>query len=74
VTAASFMAYLRDQTRKRHPASLETDPQVEMYDGKVRVFDGRGESCYLPPRPLVLRAIATQLELCADEIERRGFE
>lgn len=50
------------------------DPIVELYDDRVRVLDQRGESCVLPPNPRQLRAVAQQLQMIADEIERRRFE
>jgi len=76
VTGEAFAKYLAHQTRSRHAASIpDSDPWVEFYDGVVRIFDQRGESCSLrSPLPRQLRALATMLELCADEIERRRFE
>jgi len=50
------------------------DPDVEFYDGIVRVRDQVGESCVLPHDPRQLRAVAQQLQMIADEIERRRFE
>lgn len=76
MTAEAFMRYLTDHTRAMSPGWIEhSDPAVEMYDGAVRILDQRGESCSLrQPLPRQLRALALQLQLCADEIERRAFE
>lgn len=76
MNAQAFMRYLAERTQAEQPAWLpHDDPSVEMYDGAVRIFDQRGESCNLrSPLPRQLRALAFQLSLCADEIERRGFE
>ena len=64
----------------------EDDPVVEMFDGVVRIHDQRGGELRLPTdlaperydrrsHPTrVLRALAQQLMLCADEIERRAYE
>lgn len=73
MTDPAFAAYLRHHA---HPAWCpDSDPSVEMHDGTVRIFDQRGESCSLKqPFPRQLRALAKMLEMCADEIERRGFE
>lgn len=75
--AQDFARYLRDKTQAEHASYLHgQDPAVEMFDGTVRVLDQRGESCSLKhPWPRQLRALATMLQLCADEIERRtGYE
>lgn len=76
MTARQFMRYLVQMTRDAEPAWIEgSDPAVEMYDGAVRIIDQRGESCSLKhPMPRQLRALAYQLTLCAQEIERRHFE
>lgn len=76
MTPQAFMQYLTERTRAAEPAYIDgSDPAVEMWDGTVRIFDQRGESCSLKhPLPRQLRALALQLQLCADEIERRGFE
>ena len=72
----AFNRYLIQRTRDEHVSWLpENDPTVEFYDGTVRVHDQRGESCSLKaPMPRQLRALATQLLLVADEIERRAHE
>jgi hypothetical protein len=71
-----FMRYLRERTLQRHPSYLQLiDPEVEICDGKVRILDQRGGEIKLHDHPVrVLRQLATQLSLCADEIERRSFE
>lgn len=76
MNARAFARYLHDVTRNAHPAHIaDEDPTVEFYDGTVRIFDQRGESCSLKrPFPRQLRALATMLELVAAEIERRGYE
>jgi hypothetical protein len=76
MTVAAFMRYLRARVRARHAAHIQgEDPEVELYDGIVRIFDQRGESMSMRgPLPRQLRALATMLELCADEIERRACE
>lgn len=76
MTGPAFMQYLIAQTKSAHGTWLEeSDPAVELYDGIVRVYDQRGESMSMRrPFPRQLRALATQLQLCADELERRGFE
>ncbi len=76
MTGPAFMRYLIAQTKRLDPTWIHnSDPAVELYDGHVRVFDQRGESMTLR-RPIAcqLRALATQLQLCADELERRGYE
>lgn len=71
----AFNRWLEHETKRQSPAHAEYDPSVEMYDGAVRVFDQLGESCSLKlPLPRQLRQLALQLTLCAEEIERRGFE
>lgn len=72
----AFARYLAQATRSAHASYIPgEDPAVEFYDGTVRIFDQRGESCSLKsPWPRQLRALATQLELVAAEIERRYFE
>lgn len=75
MTPEAFHKYLRAQIQRRHAAYIpDSDPAVEYYDGVVRVFDQRGESCSLRPYPRHLRQLATMLELVADEMERRGYE
>lgn len=76
MTGPAFMRYLRERTCEEHASWLPSiDPAVEMYDGIVRIHDQRGESIRLPGvMPRQLRAIATQLLLCADEIQRRSHE
>lgn len=70
------MRYLVEQTKLQHVSWLHgDDPEVEFYDGIARIHNQRGESCTLKaPLPRQLRALATQLQLIADEIERRYFE
>lgn len=71
----AFAAYLQHETQSTHPSWIPgSDPAVEFYDGTVRIYDQRGESCTIR-RPLSrqLRALATQLGLIADEIDRRRF-
>ena len=75
MTADDFARYLAYR-RVGENAHLEgVDPEVEMYDGFVRIFDQRGESMTLR-RPFArqLRSLALQLEVCASEIDRRDFE
>jgi hypothetical protein len=76
VSALAFQAFMRSRVAAQHPAFLPgDDPEVEMFDGTVRVFDQRGESCSLrAPQSRHLRQLATMLQMCADEIERRSFE
>jgi len=76
MTPEAFHRYMMETTRARHAAYIPGgDPEVEMYDGTVRILDQRGESCSLKaPLPRQLRAIATMLELCAQELERRAYE
>lgn len=76
MSPSAFARYLIAATQERHIAYLpEHDPAAEFYDGTVRVFDHLGESCSLRhPLPRQLRALATQLQLIAGEIERRGYE
>lgn len=76
MTPEAFHKYLRAQIQRRHAAYIpDSEPAVEYYDGVVRVFDQRGESCSLrAPFPRQLRQLATMLELVADEIDIRGYE
>jgi hypothetical protein len=76
VTGQQFMRYMQHRIEAEHPSWIShDDPAVEMWDGTVRVLDNRGESCALKaPLPRQLRALATMLQLCADELERRSFE
>jgi hypothetical protein len=72
VTGQAFMRYMASKMSDLYVDGC--DPCVEFYDDKVRVTDLRGESAVLPPNPRQLRAVAQQLQMIADEIERRGFE
>jgi hypothetical protein len=76
VSSTPFMRFMRARVREQHGAFLAgDDPEVEMHDGTVRIFDQRGESCSLRSPPVrYLRQLATMLHLCADEIERRGHD
>lgn len=45
----AFSRFLRARVAALHPGfSPDIDPEVEIIDGRVRVFDQRGESCRLP--------------------------
>jgi len=70
------MAFMAAHVKSAHPSYLPyEDPALEFYDGTVRIHNQWGESCSLKaPLPRQLRALATMLQLCADEVERRGFE
>lgn len=76
MTGRAFDRYMRDRTRASYGEWIEDgDPAVEMFDGTVRIHDQRGESCSIKhPSPHQLRALAFQLQLCAEEIERRSRE
>lgn len=75
MTSDAFHRYLKDRVRSAHAAyTPDEDPEVEMYDGKVRIFDQRGQSMYVKPLPRYLRQLATMLRECADEIDRLGYE
>jgi hypothetical protein len=77
MTGRDFMQYMLSQM----PSSYVDgeDPGVDFHEGIVRVAESgdpdalRG-TCVLPPNPRQLRAVAQQLQMIADEIERRRFE
>ncbi len=73
MNSRAFMAYVRAAMPSTYID--HDDPIVEFYDDKVRITDLRGGALDLsrqPPR--VLRALAQQLNMVADEQERRSFE
>lgn len=73
MTDPAFAAYL---SRHAYPAWCpDSDPVVDFVDGVVRISDQRGQAMALDePFPRQLRALAKTLEMCADEIDRRGLE
>lgn len=76
MTGAAFNRYMARRTAEQHLTWLpDHDPAVEFFDGTVRIFDQRGESCAINgAKSRQLRVLATQLRIVADEIDRREYE